>query len=239
MLKGSVELFRVGGMKVKFNLVIRNETAFKNLAKAYQGKLVEFFSYGNAEYLKISPKPYLTLDISNTADKNDEWDPNMSVNLNKFAIFDFIKKTKAVISSMSIPEMYFNQNGMLRLNGELAKAHSKIVPTPNKSLCIIPAVLEDKEDSSNYYEGVAFMINSIDNYCILPITEVEYLCFELQKLDLYLLSMEVINTYLLMGYGKNLQKMKVNATFSEKKPEIPETTNLPKIETPSTIPNDI
>ena len=227
MLKGSVELFRVGGMKVKFNLVIRNETAFKNLAKACQGKLVEFFSYGNAEYLKISPKPYLTLDISNTADKNDEWDPNMSVNLNKFAIFDFIKKTRAVVSSMSIPEMYFNQNGMLKLNGELAKAHAKIVPTP------------DKEDSSNYYEGVAFMINSIDNYCILPITEVEYLCFELQKLDLYLLSMEVINTYLLMGYGKNLQKMKVNATFSEKKPEIPETTNFPKIETPSTIPNDI
>ena len=140
-------------MRLKFNLVIKNEAVFNNLAKTYQGKLIEYFSYGNAEYLKISPKPYITMDISKSNDKNDDWNPNNSVNLNKFAIFDLIKKTREVIKSINIPEMYFKQNGTLKLNQMLARENAKIVPTPNKSLCVIPAIVEDSEDYSNYYEG--------------------------------------------------------------------------------------
>ena len=66
MQKATIELFKVHkSFTVKFSLVTKddNTDSFK--------KLVNKFNYGGNEYIKITPHPFVTIDITTKADKKE------------------------------------------------------------------------------------------------------------------------------------------------------------------------
>lgn len=235
MYKGSIELGKINKyMKIKFNIIIKDDEN-KN---SFNMKVIDTFTYGGSEYLRLSPKPYITIDISATADKTDSWNSNTQVNLNKMCLIDFIIKSKNMINKFRIPELYFIKNNRLQVNTDIANKSYEIIRTPNKTIKMIHCVVYDNDNSDIENEGICFMINSIDNFCFLTYTELEYLYYMLSKINMDELAISLINTYLLIK-DKESRKLEIQKTIDEIKINEPQTISLPKLELSNEIPDNI
>jgi hypothetical protein len=219
MYKGSIELARINKyMKLKFNLIIQGDPITIPNQKGYQSKVISQFTYMGSDYLKINPTPYVTVDISESNDKNDGWNSNTQFNLNKACLFLFMEKVKSMIERFQIQELFYNQENHLHVNKTLASTNYEILQTGSKVIKMIHAVVYDPEDKENEYEGICLMINGIDNYCTLTITELRYLYYELGKINMHELSMEIVNTYLILQsnmYRKKPEELKLNKVIPE------------------------
>ena len=62
MFKASIEIAKINkAFKVKFAIIIQSENDVK---QSHQNLLVNKFSYMGNEYLRVNPRPFITLDIS-------------------------------------------------------------------------------------------------------------------------------------------------------------------------------
>ena len=80
-----------------------------------------------------------------------------------------------------------------------------------------------------YYEGCVFAINSLDNFCYLTYDEMEYLLYELERVNMNTLSFALLS--LVKGYNKEIMqdkliKMNIPSQNDETKNE--ENTNESK-----------
>lgn len=245
MYKGSIDLCRINKfMKIKFNLIIKDENQLKSNIQSYGNKLIEVFKYNGSEYLKISPKPYITIDISATSDKNDVWNSNNQVNLNKICLFDFMRKIKLMIDAFKIPELFFIKNKKLQVNSQVSEKYTQYVRTPNKIIKLSHVVVYDTDNKELEYEGICMFVNGVDNFCCITYSELEYLYYELTRINMHELSMSMINIYMLslvstkMNVLEEPRTLTIEKTITEVKPI--ETGNpLPKIQKPNEIPEDI
>ena len=66
-----MDLFKVNKiLKVKFGLIVEADVGTKVKTKM---KIMNKFTYGDNEYLKLNPHPFLTIDISKGSDKNETY----------------------------------------------------------------------------------------------------------------------------------------------------------------------
>lgn len=240
MYRASIELGRISKfMKLKFNLIIKNTSNLKN--RVYENGIIDKFTYGDSEYLKLSPKPYITIDISDASDKNDSWNSNTQVNFNKFCLFELIQKTKSMLESFKIKELFYKKDGKLQVNPTVASQCSEIIRTPNKAVKMIHAVIYDNENKEIEYEGICFMINSPDNYCCLTYHELEYLYYELNNINMHELSISLINVYLLSllceeKTQEDIKEITFNKVVQEVKEDEITEKQLPKIQNANEVP---
>ena len=117
MYKASIELGKINkGMKLKFGLIISSETDQKNPMM----KLINRFTLAGNEYLKINPKPFISIDISGNNDKGDGWSLSQSVNLNKMALFQFMGKLSWFIKQYKEQRnLYYFEDKVLTLNRDV------------------------------------------------------------------------------------------------------------------------
>ena len=87
MYKGSIELGRISAsLKLKFNLVLRGDDNMSSPYK-HQTKLINKFSMGGETYLKITPYPYITLELITANDKMEGYNPNSQITFNRYTLF--------------------------------------------------------------------------------------------------------------------------------------------------------
>lgn len=192
MYRASIELAKINSsMKLKFGLVIvsDDEIKFPN------NKLINRFSYNGNDYIRINPRPFVIIDISsNLMNKGEGWNTNQSVSLNKYYLFRLIQGLRRLIKEfIEIKNLFYYRDGILTVNNDLSEKMAIHIPTTSsKIIRIQPTVVPDEENPELFYEGCIFFINTMDNFAYLTYTEIEYLLYELNKIDMTSLSMHLI-----------------------------------------------
>ena len=80
------------------------------------------------------------------------------------------------------------------VNNEVADLVTISIPTgSSKTIMLKPCVVPDEESTTGVvYEGCIFYINNLENFAYLTYTELEYLYYELAKIDMTSLAMQLI-----------------------------------------------
>lgn len=232
MYKTIIEYAKINkNMKVKFNLVLKDD------ANKFNNRLLDKFNINGVDYLKINPHPYLTIDISSKMNRGESWSSNNSVTLNQYNIFSAKRCLRKALNNLKTEDLFVYMYDKLVLNRDVANTldETKFISS-NKHIMIVPSVVYDDEDTSIEYEGLLFMINSVDNYCALTIEESEYLYDILDKINLIELSLQVINSSMML---KNMSSKKLNLgrTITEEQDEEDVEINFNPHKEANTIPN--
>lgn len=193
MYKATIEIGRVNKMmKIKFGLIIRSD----DVGKFKATPIVSKFNFSGNDYIRINPNPYVILDISSYMDKGESWSSNRTVTLNRYYLFRFLQSLKRLITDFqTYKNLFYYQNNELVVNNSVADSIMISVPTANsKTIMVRPCVVPDEESTTNrVYEGCVLYINNMENFAYLTYTEMEYLLYELSKIDMSILSMQVIS----------------------------------------------
>ena len=197
MKKVSMELTRINKhLKIKYGLVIQGD--------ANSIPIISSFENNGNEYLTITPYPFITIDISNRKEK--DWNPNQSFNISGMTKFLFTKRLREIsIEFRKEKNLFFEQEGKLYVNRDLAIAHKKLVPVGKGKTCLFIPVVVDDEETHDQYEGISMMINTPDNYSNITFEEFEFLIDFIERTDLSVLTMQFMNTTLLLNLQKALK----------------------------------
>ena len=97
-------------------------------------------------------------------------------------------------------------------------------------------MVENDEDHMSY-EGVFMSINTIDNFTYLTYSELGYLAYELSKIDIDSLTLQMINTVYLMKEMESKEIIKKQPVVEIPDNEIIDVKPRVIIEEPNTIPD--
>lgn len=235
MVKATIELFKVTkSFKVKFSLIVKNDETQQNQFQ----KLVNKFILDGNEYLKITPYPFLTVDITSKMDKNEEWSSNRMFNMNRKEVFMMCQRLRRLISRYTtVKNLFFYDNdGKLKVNPQEAEKIKEVLICGQKAVVLYPCVVENEEDH-NLYEGCFLFINSVDYFTYMTYFEMQYFLFELERIDMSSLSIQIINAVNLLSEVEKQQIMKKKPIQEEIETEIEDKKVRIKIEEPHEIPN--
>lgn len=193
MYRATIEIGRINKMmKLKFGLIIKPDEVSKFKAP----QLVSKFTYNCNDYLRLNPNPFIILDISSYMDKGESWSSNRTVTLNRYYLFRFLQGLRKLINDFQTRKnLFYYQNNELVVDNSVADSITISVHTAsNKTILMKPCVVPDEESSvDKVYEGCIFYINNMENFAYLTYTEMEYLYYELTKMDMSVLSMQLIS----------------------------------------------
>lgn len=239
MVKASIDLFRVHkSCKVSFGIILKNDITGNNTAYGNH-QVVSKFSIKTTEYLKISPHPFINIDISNYLDKReDKYNINLNFTLNRRDLYLFMIVLKDINTIMDekITELYYyDDKEDLQINKEKAEEYKRGLKCGNKGVIIQPTVVLYEEISEKRDIGVTLAINYYANFIYLTLEDLKYLTYELSKLDLNLLSIAILNSSELLKYmeanGLNFNIPPVAQTISTEitdiKPRVKITESIP------------
>ena len=224
MKKINLHIANIGTkMKLKVGIIFvpnesNNQNRFKNIPT------VNKFTIGDHQYINITTTPMVTIDISKNKDKNDSWSSNMQISFNRFQLFQLIRSVRKLIKAFNNPNinLFMYRNKQLMINTSIVKQMTLSVNgSSNKTAVIEPAVIQvDTGISTEYYEGINFYINTIDNYISLTYDEFYYLEYELSKLDLNEISMNATRFALdIFGDDKLKEERDISKDIKQNKEE--------------------
>lgn len=193
MYRATVEISKINSMmKIKFGIII-DSVEDKKYPNNQNNKLISKFNYNGNEYLRINPHPFIVIDISSMS-KNEGWNSNMSASLNRMGQFKFIQSLKKFIYNFSnYKNLFYYENNKLVVNQSLVNEVSINIPTNSKVIRLQPCVVPDEENQETVYEGAIFFINNMQNYAYLTYDELTYLLWEIEKIDMSILSLQILN----------------------------------------------
>lgn len=205
MYKISLELGRVGNLKVTFGLIVKDSPeAVARMMYRKHSDLIDRFNYGGSEFLRFTPNPFISMRIMRNDENNTEKDLKDSISMNRMMTFEFVKKSEKVIEAFKIPDIFYTENKITKINSEVAAQHVQTVISmidKSKAIQIYHAVVDDSV-TGNPYEGVSMSFYSVDHTVQLTYMEFEYLVHLIKSLDMTLMSMVLINSYI--GIESNL-----------------------------------
>jgi hypothetical protein len=236
VVKTSMELFKVHkNFTVTFNLIVENDEENKNFGDCVN----KYSSLGN-EYLKIVPHPFLTIDISSRQEvKSEGWHSGLSFNLNRRDTFSFILDLRYISRIMheKINQLfYYNQNEVLQINLEEAQKYKRLTQASSKQIIMIPSIIITGENEYRD-KGIIMAINSYTNYTYLSIDEVDFLLFELSKVDFSGLTLQLLNTYKLTREMEAKEIPKSQPVAEEKEEEIIDVKKKLFLKQPNVLPD--
>lgn len=193
MYKAHIDLGRVNSqISVKFNMILEDPDDKTRV------RLVNKFAMKGNTYLAITPHPWISIDISGRRRRSDdEYDPNNNVSLTRPYVINVCRMIERAIASMATEDLFFYRNNELCINKELAgqKCLFKTTIKNSKYIAMCPVVINDGQDQ---YEGLGLLINTTANFATMTLDEAEYLLDLLRSVDMYTLSMQVINSAMLL-----------------------------------------
>lgn len=234
MYKATIDLFKVhSSFKVKFSLILKDDNPDKF------SQMINKFNFSGNDYLKITPYPFVNIDITSKMDKNEGWSSNRTFNLNRRELYIFIGKLHQ-LHSIFINEkslFYYDEKHILQVNKELAYKSRQYVVCGNKTILMQPCVVEN-EDNHELYEGIFLSINSIDYFTYLTYGDISYLLYELKNINMSDLTMQLINLHYLTEEmeSKQLKKPEVKPIEENQNNEIIDIKTRIKIEDENVIP---
>lgn len=207
MYKVSYDLGKVSKhMKLSFGLIMFGSPDAKKPKNNQPDIAINKFCLHGNSYLKFSPRPYVTIDINKSGDKNDGWNVACTTTLNRMRLYQFLNICRLFMKKYENKDLYFIKNGKLYLNNDLIQESTMVLPADSNHTAVMlsPAIISDGDIVDNRYEGVMFSIANIGNSTIITYPEFQYLVYILSTLDMSTLSMALINAYLL--YDKDSLK---------------------------------
>ena len=213
-LTTTIELFSVHqSFRVRFTMVIKNDDL---VSQKYQFKnkgVINKYAYDGNVSLKINPFPFIIIDISTKQDKKEGWNANWSFALNRRELFIMIVKLTNLYKKFKTIEnlFYINSYAETESNKEISEYNKEKFIASNKRISVQACVVDDVTSGSSTakYEGIVMYINNYDFYTYLTYAELEYLLYELRKIDINHLMMDAINTTLL---SEKIEADKIKAT---------------------------
>lgn len=215
MYKSSMPVCTVSKhVKIKFGIIIESDKPIKN-----SKNVISISKFNGNTYLNVTSYPFLTVDISG-AEKGD-WNTNKSYTLSNFSIYLFKKRMGIFLKNLAIKDMFFQIDGELKVNKEMAKKYTTVIPTgKGKTIMFIPSVVEDEE--GNKLEGCQMLINDYNNFALMSWQELEYFIEFLKEVDMNQLALQMINTCMLEENRRNsaIVKTGLNTLFKMLKNEL-------------------
>lgn len=142
--------------------------------------LVEKFDFQGTKIMRFNPKPYVSIELN---PNDNEKNPNAKVNMNRYGIFCLIQALEKMKRQfIGIKDLYYYYDGRLTIDKNKAENIVNVIDINNKKIMLQPVVVEDQY--SGAHEGIAFVINSYENFCYLTYGEMEYLRYTLSELDI-------------------------------------------------------
>lgn len=233
-------------IKVRLSVIVEEP---KDLAvkKGPKIKVVDRSLFGGAEYFRVSPHPFITIDISSMRDKSDDArNPALRVNINRMYKHIFTAKLKKFMSyyTENVGLFYYDTNGKLKIENQ--KSFIEELKLQNgHTLRLMPmVVLVDPEVGDETCEGALFMIDSPDTSCTMTFTELEGFYNMMSNMDMDSMVMSLLQMYQSSPKDDiDLPPMvSITPTFptrrpvNEEKPIEPPTSNTPA-HTKNTIPD--
>jgi hypothetical protein len=234
VFKGSIFLFKVhDSFKVTFNLIISGNEDKKNTNL----RLINKFSIDGNDYIKITPYPYLMVDISARGDKKEGWSTNSTFRMNRQELFKVIQRVKRIYSKFTTVKdlFYYDQEQKLTVSPKLAAQHQEIFECGEKTIKLQACVVE-RGDIAQTYEGVFLIINKPEYFSYLTYEELGYFLYELTRIDMTSLSIQLINTIQLTRGMEVHTLQKKDNLIEEKEAEINDIKPSVKLESQRTIP---
>ena len=186
MDKATIDLDKIRNIKLSFCLPIQTDQDQK-----YHYKLLQKTKWGEKEYLKITPKPYVILELTNKDNWRDKY--GNSIILTKPYFFSLLNKLKKFIYAYQIPELYqYSENGELLVNKPIAEANRLELLALNRILKMQHCVVKDEEGSNTEYEGCCVFVNHPNNYTLLTYEEIIWLYETLSQINFHMLSLQLI-----------------------------------------------
>ena len=223
------------GMRLKFGLIL-SDNEIPN--QKFNNKIINVFNLSGNEYIKISPHPFITLDISSSFDKNEDWSNNKSVTLNNANKMKFENSLLSVIKSFQVKNMfYYDNHKKLMCDDNISKKNMTKIIIGNKTCIFRCLAIPDENNKEVNYEGVIMMVNSVDNFCYLSFEEVNVLLYSLKNINMYSMSISLMN---LVQSHSDLFPEKIetsNEIIKEEIEEVPEPNKVPPISTNNSIPD--
>lgn len=193
MYRATIEITKINSMmKIKFGIIISSDEDKKYLGNK-SNKLISKFNYNGNDYLRINPHPFIVIDISSMS-KNEGWNTNMSVSLNRMGQYKLVQSLKKFIRDFSnYKNLFYYENDRLVVNQSVVNEVGMNISTNSKIIRLQPCVVPDEENQELVYEGAIFFINNMQNYAYLTYDELNYLLWEIERMDMTVLSLEIIN----------------------------------------------
>lgn len=232
MYKSTLELGNVNKiMKLKLSIIISSDDTTKN---NYKNNLLQKFVYNGNKYFKIMPHPFITIDISKG--NGGEWSISQTVNLNKISLFGFTSKLKKFLDIyVSEKDLFYYDeiDGVQKLvvDKEKSSLHAfNLRTTSNKTIRMVPCVVQSDDDSNTLYEGAIFCINSYDNFCYITYDEMQYLLHELNTIDINSLALQMIS---IVQANNQLKEDEIKMPTISREEEVIMNSRYVKIEKPN------
>jgi len=234
MYKSNVELFTVKpNFKVKFSLILKED----NEATKFK-KLIQKFKIDGNTYLSVVPYPFVVFDISNKKDINTNgYSKNDTITFTRKHLFFLISKLEKLISDFTTKDLFFyDVNGDLQVNSNLASNLRVVHQTTNKTILVQHCVVRDEETNKDY-EGCFLSINTLDHYTEITYSELRFLVHELKKIDFTSYSLQMIQIASLFRKEEvNNIEIKKESIVEEKEEEISDKKTHIKFVQPHEIP---
>ena len=206
----SMQLFMIhGSFKVNFKVVVVD-----NSEQHKDFPVINKFNYLLNDYLNITPYPYIEIDIRNREDKKNGGNAFKKMSMGRRDTFSFLVKLTQLERNLTSDNglFFYNAEGELVVNSDKATEMTIIHENNSNHIEFRPIVVPSK-DSNKVYEGVLVSFGrNWDNYTYLTTSEVQYLLYELKRLDFSSLTLQLINTYLLT---KEMETKKIEAKKKE------------------------
>ena len=122
------------------------------------------------------------------------WNPNDSIGMTKFTFPIFINELKAMMRDMKIPELYTYQGNRLELNTKISEKYRHVFMLGNTAIEFSPVVITQPDETK--VEGVKLKFNREESSVLLTLNELEALLYNLNSLNVDLLSLQLYKTYI-------------------------------------------
>lgn len=239
-VKLSYELGKIGkGMKLTFHLLLSNSDTGFSSSQIY--RYHNEFTIGDSEYYRLSLHPFITIDIG-ALFKDDPKNPIHTLSLTNINRFKFCRALHEILKGFKEEDLFrYNVNKRLYVTKEIAEKYNQRNLVLSNRTCELIYVIdtEDQNEIVQDSEAVAFLIDRVDNYCILSEEETFELYSILDKIDYHELGLLLYTYYITKKNepGFKLNKIDIVPRFQVEEPikEL-ETDVIPRISNKNTFP---
>lgn len=150
----------------------------KEKAKTYNR-----YAKGMDKYIRFNSRAFIELKMD--INQKDVFDKNKYVKCNKYDLFILIKYLERVAYTFKNTKdlFYYDDNKVLHLNEERKNAATVVIPLKERTLKVEPSLIVDTV-SNKQHEGITIYVNTANSYCFITYSELEFLLYELKKVDI-------------------------------------------------------
>lgn len=140
------------------------------------------------------PRVFLTIQILELGHMKGTFYRDRWINLDPPGVYRFKKTLQKIYDGFQTKDLYFYDNGALKLNQEISKDKIETIPAGDKTLKIGYTTINDVDHGTGDFEGIIIFVNNYGIYMTLTYFELGFMLDELKKLNLTQMGFNMIRS---------------------------------------------